>query len=298
MMTIKEFASLCKCNAQTLRYYDRIDLLKPVKVDPWSGYRYYDQTQAIDFVKIKNLQAADFSISEIKQLLTKSDQQVFDAFQEKISQQEQKLERIRQIQQSYLTEKNDMEKLIHSLSDFILSQLTNFEGLREFGMEPEEAPRIVSLVKSSMEKWAAKAQPSAKEVSLLVSDEIIRGADQVAEKIHSFDPKNLSDTILLGGETLSEKDIFDKTQYDTIWECDGWAHVYEFLDAIPPLVNDGDYCFSLRLREDKYTEELSFPLFMLGTMLLRKGDAEVYMGCNVEKSEDGKNHFTLMRKKV
>ena len=62
MMTIKEFASLCNCNTQTLRYYDKIDLLKPVKVDQWSGYRYYEKSQAIDFVKIKNLQAADFTI--------------------------------------------------------------------------------------------------------------------------------------------------------------------------------------------------------------------------------------------
>lgn len=32
-MTIKEFARLCGCNPQTLRYYDHVDLLKPVKVD-------------------------------------------------------------------------------------------------------------------------------------------------------------------------------------------------------------------------------------------------------------------------
>lgn len=50
MMTIKEFANLCKCNTQTLRYYDKIDLLKPIKVDSWSKYRYYTQSQAKDFV--------------------------------------------------------------------------------------------------------------------------------------------------------------------------------------------------------------------------------------------------------
>ena len=32
-----EFARLCGCNPQTLRYYDRVELLKPVKVDEWSG---------------------------------------------------------------------------------------------------------------------------------------------------------------------------------------------------------------------------------------------------------------------
>ena len=111
MMTIKEFASLCGCNTQTLRYYDKIDLLKPVKVDQWSGYRYYAKSQAIDFVKIKNLQAADFTIDEIKALLTMPDQQVFDAFDQKITEQAQKLERIKEIQQSYLTEVNTMKNI-------------------------------------------------------------------------------------------------------------------------------------------------------------------------------------------
>ena len=85
MMTIKQFASLCGCNTQTLRYYDKIGLLKPVKVDSWSGYRYYTKSQAMDFVKIKNLQAADFSIDEIKILLAMSDQQIYEAFDRKIA---------------------------------------------------------------------------------------------------------------------------------------------------------------------------------------------------------------------
>jgi len=120
MITIKEFATLCKCTTQTLRYYDRIDLLKPTKVDSWSGYRYYEPSQAIDFVKIRNLQSADFTIEEIKKLLTQSDAQVFDAFNRKIMEQEQTLAHIKEIQQSYLTEKNNMEKIIQSVTDFLL----------------------------------------------------------------------------------------------------------------------------------------------------------------------------------
>ena len=37
-MTIKEFSNLCGCNPQTIRYYDRMNLLKPVKVDDWTGF--------------------------------------------------------------------------------------------------------------------------------------------------------------------------------------------------------------------------------------------------------------------
>ena len=62
-MTIKEFARLCGCNPQTLRYYDHVNLLKPVKVDQWSGYRFYEEEQALAFVKIKNLQKAGFTIA-------------------------------------------------------------------------------------------------------------------------------------------------------------------------------------------------------------------------------------------
>jgi hypothetical protein len=62
MITIQGFARLCGCNTQTLRYYDRIGLLAPARVDEWTGYRYYEEEQAMLFVRIKNLQQADFSL--------------------------------------------------------------------------------------------------------------------------------------------------------------------------------------------------------------------------------------------
>lgn len=74
-MTIKEFAKLCGCNPQTLRYYDRVGLLKPVRVDRHSGYRFYDEEQAVTFVKIKNLQSALFTkeqLEAIRQKVTES----------------------------------------------------------------------------------------------------------------------------------------------------------------------------------------------------------------------------------
>lgn len=74
-MTIKEFAKLCGCNPQTLRHYDRVGLLKPVRVDRYSGYRFYEEEQAVTFVKIKNLQSALFTkeqLEAIRQKVTES----------------------------------------------------------------------------------------------------------------------------------------------------------------------------------------------------------------------------------
>ena len=296
-MTIKEFAVLCGCSAQTLRYYDRVDLLKPARVDPWSGYRYYERDQALEFVKIKNLQAADFTIEEIKTLLPQSDLQIYAAFDEKIRQQEAKLAKIKEIRQSYLTEKNHMEQLIHNLSDFVLSSIQDLEGLREFGLTPEDAPKILAHVQSSMEAWARNSQPAPENISLLVDGELIRGADRVARKIEALSPNPMPGTMVLGNETLSQSDTFREENYEVLWDIHNWEHVYEFLDAIPALENDRDYCFRFLLKEEKYTEDLSFGLFMLGAMVLRKGSVKAAMGCSVERSPDGANHFALLRHK-
>lgn len=297
MMTIKEFANLCSCNAQTLRYYDKIDLLKPVKVDQWSGYRYYTKSQAIDFVKIKNLQAADFTIEEIKVLLTKSDRQVYEAFNIKIAEQEQKLERIIQIQQSYLKEKNSMEKIIQGLSDFLLRQLSDFEMLREFGLRPEDGPEIVKRIRAYIEERTLNSLQEPREVTLILNGEKFQGADQVAHVIFTLDEENLSDTILLGDENVSEKDVFDPSQYESLWERHGWEYVHEFIDDIPKMEAGADHCFYFRLNEEKYRENVSFPLFMIGAMILRGNGTDIHMGCSVDRSEDAQNHFILMHRK-
>ena len=296
-MTITHFAKLCHCSAQTLRYYDRIGLLKPETVDPWTGYRHYTREQAVDFVKIRNLQAADFTIGEIKDLLHQPEEAIYDAFDRKIKAQEQKLARIKEIQQTYLREKHNMENLIHGLSDFLLRQLSDFEGLREFGMEPEDKFRVVEHVRAYLNKWLMAPDMTEETVTLMVNDQRIQGAAQVAEAIQNFTEANLEDSILLGTESLSEADGFRPEDYETLWETSGWDHVHEFLDSIPALQEGEEYCLRFLLNEGSYREDISFPLFMLSAMILRKGAAEVQMGCAVHRSGDEQNHFALMRRK-
>lgn len=297
-MTIKQFAALCRCNSQTLRYYDRIGLLKPARVDPWSGYRYYDREQAMDFVKIKNLQAADFSIEEIRMLLTQADEEVYKAFDRKIRQQEAKLAKIKEIQQTYLTEKNSMQKLIQGLSDYLLRYLTDFEGLQEFGLEPSDGERILDHLQSYLNRFAAEPRLKTEEISLLVNDEIVRGADLVAKRLEALQEEKPADTIVLGGESVAESDKFDPSQFETLWEHSGWAHVSDFLCDIPALEHGREYCLYFLLNEEKYTADLSFPLFMISAMIIKKGATEISLGCYVEKSGDERNHFRLLRKKA
>ena len=297
MMTIKEFASLCGCNTQTLRYYDKIDLLKPIKVDPWSGYRYYVKTQAIDFVKIKNLQAADFTIEEIKALLIMPDQQVYEAFSQKIAEQAQKLERIKIIQQSYLTEKNNMERLIRSVSDFLLHAVSDYGVLREFGLSPEDAPAVVAKLKDFIERSTRRDLPAEPEVQMILNDTVIHGADRIAETFEALKGKGYDDTVLLGDKDVGATESLTPENSETVWESRGWNFVYEFIDDIPKLSSGYTYGFYFRLNEDKQTDGLEFPMFMIAAMLPRLESDEISFGCSIERSDDANNHFILLRRK-
>lgn len=41
LLSISELAAISGVNAKSLRYYDRLGILRPAFVDPDSGYRYY-----------------------------------------------------------------------------------------------------------------------------------------------------------------------------------------------------------------------------------------------------------------
>ena len=145
-MTIQAFARLCGCNPQTLRYYDKVDLLKPGRVDRFTGYRYYDEAQALTFVKIKNLQLGGFAIEEIKPLLTVDDDVVYAAFEAKIAEQRARLETMQEIQRSYRSEMTTMRETI----DKIRQDMAAFDPTAEFGIDKARYDAICARVDEAL----------------------------------------------------------------------------------------------------------------------------------------------------
>ena len=45
LLTIGEFARAARLSPKALRLYDELGLLRPFRVDEWSGYRYYAPSQ-------------------------------------------------------------------------------------------------------------------------------------------------------------------------------------------------------------------------------------------------------------
>lgn len=71
--SISQTAKIAEVTAETLRHYDRINLVKPCKVDEWTGYRYYSMQEIVILNTIRSLRCMDLSLSEIKEILSFND---------------------------------------------------------------------------------------------------------------------------------------------------------------------------------------------------------------------------------
>ena len=69
MFKIGDFSKLSQLTVKTLRYYDDLGLLKPVSVDPFTGYRYYSAAQLPRLQRILALKELGLSLQQIGMLL-------------------------------------------------------------------------------------------------------------------------------------------------------------------------------------------------------------------------------------
>ncbi|MHB9926227.1 MerR family transcriptional regulator [Clostridium botulinum] len=71
LFTIGEISKLFNINIRTLRYYDEIDLFKPIFIDKANSYRYYSTDQFEQLNTIKYLKALGMSLDTISYHLKK-----------------------------------------------------------------------------------------------------------------------------------------------------------------------------------------------------------------------------------
>jgi len=273
-MTIKEFARFCGCNPQTLRYYDRVDLLKPVKVDQWSGYRYYEKEQALAFVKIKNLQKAGFTIEEIKELLDQDNHVIYRAFDAKIAEEEKRLQEIKAIQRSYQTEMTDMKKKLKTMRDMVKESMEAYDPAEEFGIDRDAYSQMIESVNGFFESMISRSDDSDFEYSeYSESDESVEEPEYV--------------------------NLLNNPDYEIVYEKHGWGFVKEFFSEFSTLDEGNDYAMVFLLGPSKSNHN-AFVNTALGVLLRRNPrdpDHKRSLSCNVSDSKDGQNHFWLLKRK-
>ena len=274
-MTIKEFARLCGCNPQTLRYYDHVNLLKPVKVDQWSVYRFYEEEQALAFVKIKNLQKAGFTIEEIKELLDKDNHVIYKAFDAKIAEEEKRLQEIKAIQKSYQAEMTDMKKKLETIRDMVKESMEAYDPTEEFGIDRDAYSQMKESVNGFFESMISRNDDSDYEYSEYSdSDESVEEPEYV--------------------------DLLNNPDYEIVYEKHGWDFVKDFFSEFSTLEEGQDYAMVFLLSKSKGNNHNAFVNTALGMLLScnpKDPDNKRSLSCNVSDSEDGENHFWLLKRK-
>ncbi|GHO70341.1 MerR family transcriptional regulator [Ktedonobacter sp. SOSP1-52] len=90
MLKIGEFARLSQVSIKTLRHYDALNVLRPARIYPESGYRLYEIGQLVDMVRILALKDCGFTLEEIARLLQTYDTKTVEALlHQRIAAQEQ-----------------------------------------------------------------------------------------------------------------------------------------------------------------------------------------------------------------
>ena len=101
MLQIGEFSRICQVSVKTLHHYDKIGLLVPAEVDQVTGYRYYQVEQIDTMNYIQRLKRYGFSLEEIQQIITLSDEKEISRL---LRQQRDKLKREQQEKAAILNE--------------------------------------------------------------------------------------------------------------------------------------------------------------------------------------------------
>jgi DNA-binding transcriptional MerR regulator len=70
MFRIGDFSLLAQLSVKTLHHYDELGLLKPDRIDPETGYRYYGAEQLRKVTRIRALKELGFSLDEIGGVLS------------------------------------------------------------------------------------------------------------------------------------------------------------------------------------------------------------------------------------
>ncbi len=164
MYLIGEFSNILKISTRTLRYYEKIGLLKPFFVDSKTKYRYYSEEQFSDFLMIAEFKKLGFTLKDINNLLkskTNSD------FQKILEEKYQDLKK----------EKNKLETMIHGLNK-VIERIENKEEILQI-------PRAVNI--KIEERKAITVYAKRKKISLddldLFIDEFIDEIDALKIKM-------------------------------------------------------------------------------------------------------------------
>jgi len=129
--SIKQLADLAGLTTRTLRYYNQIDLLKPVRVGN-NGYRYYSETEVDRLQQILFYRQRGFELKQIKEILAASEFDAKEALKEHLRNLQKERDKLDLL---ILNVKNTISSLE---GDYEMSDKEKFEAFKKAQIEENE----------------------------------------------------------------------------------------------------------------------------------------------------------------
>lgn len=183
--TIQKLAHLSGTTKRTLRYYDEIGLLKPLRINS-SGYRIYGAGEVDRLQQIMFFRAMDVNLEEIKRIMDEPN------FNEAAA--------LRSHLESLLNKKNEIDKMIHNVRKTIevkegrdtMTDQEKFEGLKKEMLDKNEAEYGKEIrqkygsdvVEASNKKFMGMTSQESEYVTKLTEDlidQLVKAVEENAE---------------------------------------------------------------------------------------------------------------------
>ena len=182
MYQIGEFSRITRVTIDTLRHYDALGLLKPEKVDPSTGYRYYSARQLTALNRILALKEVGLSLDEIARILkpdgTVSNRELREMLKDQLIRVEQEAQAVQLRRErilarlSYLNLEDNMPEYEVTLKP--VEQLT-VAAIRETVPALEDMPERCSQIFDTIEGWLrANRLPLGPSMSIYYNEGITR----------------------------------------------------------------------------------------------------------------------------
>jgi MerR family transcriptional regulator, thiopeptide resistance regulator len=220
--TIIKLARLANISVRTLHYYDKISLLKP-EYRSSNGYRQYGEDEAVRLQQIMFFRELDFSLEEIKKIMSRPDFNVIEALQSHRTLLTKRAERLNEllgtVDKTINKLKGETEMSIKEYyRGFSDEQIEKYrEEVRQRWGEDTLMASEARVMKMSKEKFAA-LQAEGSAIFKAISDNMEKGYNsaEVQEQVEKWRQwlenfHHYSDEALLGlGQTYSQHPDFVK----------------------------------------------------------------------------------------
>ncbi len=254
MFSIGEFSRICQVSIKTLRYYDKIGLIKPDYVELSTGYRYYDKMQIKEMLFIQRLKRYGFSLEEIGEILVCTEK---SALFSKLQNQKKKL-KMQQMEMGMA-----ISELSSHLADFERTgDIMGYQKKYEIQLkETEEIHVLASRQKMSVEEFGKYYG----KIYERVPKERVTPNGQVGAVYHDkeFDPECSDIELIIG---IREKEKADRTMEGGLCACtvhkgpysslpDAYGAVVSWLDESEWEMAGAPYEFYIKSQFDSLSPE-------------------------------------------